>query len=415
MNMRLPFLTWLPVFGLLAGAAAGSTEAGQAAAPPRATAKAKPAARPPASSAAFDALVKEADAARDANRLADAIPLYEKALAHDQKWVEGWWALGTSNYQLDRYQPARDAFRRVLDLQPQNGAAVTFKGLCEFQLRNYDVALIDLTGGRALGIQNKELVSVARYHTAILMTRNEQFEQAMQVLNDFSLEGNDTPRVIEALGLAAIRMPILPSDLPGTRREMVLLAGRAAYFTQSRMLTAAQKAFEELVARYPETPNIHYAFGVYLTAEQPDKAIEQFKEELKVSPRHPWSSLQIAFEYIKRAEWEEARPWAQQAVTDAPDNFVAHRAMGQILLETGDVEGAIAEYEMGVKLAPDSPAMHFALARAYRKAGRPADAEREQEKFTELDRLVRGQRHGAQSVGGVDMDRAGTQGGPPRP
>jgi tetratricopeptide (TPR) repeat protein len=276
--------------------------------------------------------------------------------------------------------------------------------LCEFQLKAYDTALTDLLRGRTLGIENKELVSVGRYHTAILMTRIEQYEQAMQVLTDFATEGNDSPRVIEALGLAALRMPMLPADLPGTKRDLVMLAGRASYFTSARVFPAAQKAFEELISRYPETPNVHYAYGVFLTAEQPDKAIEQFKEELKISPRHPCSALQIAFEYIKRRDWEAARPWAEQAVSDDPGNSVGHRAMGQVLLETGDVDGAIAQFEAGAKIAPDSPAMRFALARAYRRAGRTADAEREQAKFTELDRLVRTQRSGAQSVGGIEVD-----------
>ena len=385
-----------------------SGQAGKAATPAAKTAKT---ANPPG----FDAVVKQAEAAVAAGQLSEAIPLYEKALKLNPRWEAGWWALGTSNYELDRPQPGRDAFRRVLDLQPGNGSAWTFKGLCEYQLKNYDTALSDLLQGKALGIQSKQLVSVARYHTAVLMTRIEQYEQAMQVLNDFALEGNDSPRVIEALGMAALRMPMLPVDLPGAKRDIVMLAGRASYFTSARLFPAAQKAFEELITRYPETPNVHYAYGVFLTAEQPDKAIEQFKKELEVSPRHPWSALQIAFEYIKRQDWEAARPWAEQAVTDAPENFVAHRAMGQVLVETGDLDGAIREFEAGVKIAPDSPALRFALARAYRRAGRTADAEREQQKFTELDRLVRTQRSGAQSVGGIEMDSPATPKKSPSP
>jgi hypothetical protein len=48
--------------------------------------------------------------------------------------------------------------------------------------------------------------------------------------------------------------------------------------------------------------------------------------------------------------------------------------------------------------------MHFALARAYRRANRTADADREQAEFTRLDRLVRASRTGAASVGGIDTD-----------
>ncbi len=37
-----------------------------------------------------------------------------------------------------------------------------------------------------------------------------------------------------------------------------MLAGRASYLSLARLLPAAGKAFEELVTRYPETPNVHY-------------------------------------------------------------------------------------------------------------------------------------------------------------
>ena len=80
--------------------------------------------------------------------------------------------------------------------------------------------------------------------------------------------------------------------------------------------------------------------------------------------------------------------------------FPAHKALGQALLDTGDVDGAIKELLIGIKLAPDSPGLHFALARAYQRAGRNEDAAREREEFTRLDRLARTQRSGSQSVGG---------------
>ena len=49
---------------------------------------------------------------------------------------------------------------------------------------------------------------------------------------------------------------------------MVLMAGRASYMMATRNTAAAEKAFEALVARYPDTPNVHYAYGVFLLQEQ---------------------------------------------------------------------------------------------------------------------------------------------------
>jgi tetratricopeptide (TPR) repeat protein len=398
-----------PPAALVALCLAGSASLvfAQAPAPGKTPARPRPAAAKPAGAAkadppGFTAAVKEATSAREANDLDKAVVHYKRALALKPDWTEGWWAIGTACYDLDRYAEANDAFRRVLARDDSDGVTWVFKGLTSFQLKRYDEALVELIQARRRGVNaSREISEAARYHTALLLTRNEDYEQALAVLSDFALEGTDSPRIIEALGLATLRMPMLPADLPGTKREMVMLAGRAQYFMAARLLQASQNAFEALVSRYPDTPNVHYAYGVMLAGEQPDQAIERFTRELKVSPTHVLSKIQIAFAHIKRSEFAEAKPWAEQAVQEAPTQFIAHNALGQILLATGDIDGAVTALENAVKLAPDSPSMHFALARAYRAAKRPADADREQAEFTRLDRLVRQQRTGENSVGGV--------------
>ena len=321
--------------------------------------------------ATFESLAAQASAAREANDLEKAIPLYEQAVKLKQTWSEGYWYLGTSNYELDRFEASREAFRRVTRLTPDNANAWAFQGLCDYQLKSYEDALSALVRARTLGVSPKqELAGIVRYHAAILLNRIEDFEQALDVLREFARDGNDGPRVIEAFGIATLRMPLLPTDVPGSKREIVMLAGRASYFAAARLYAAGQKAFEELVSRYPDTPHVHYAFGVFLTAEQPDKAIEQYLEELKISPRHPWAKMQLAFEYIKRQDMEKARPFAQQAVEEAPNVFVAHRALGQVLLETGDVEGAVREYRGRSRTGPRE-SVHALRAGARVSASRP--------------------------------------------
>lgn len=359
----------------------------------------------PAKAAEFKKLSTDADAARQAGHLDDAVGLYRQALAIKPAWPEGLWGLGTSLYELEQFDPARDAFRRYIAIDDKNGNAWALKGLCEYRVKNYDTALSDLLQGRARGVTaGQQVAEVARYHTAVLSSRVERYEQALSILADFALEGNESPRVIEAMGIATMRLPMLPEELPGERREIVMMAGRARYFQSARMGAAAQNAFQELINRFPETPYVHYSYGVYLLSEQPEAAIEEFKRELKVAPQNMWAKTQIAFALIRAGDFEAAKPWAQEAVAASPTEFVARNALGQVLLETGDVDGAIRELEAGVKLASDSPAMHFALARAYRRANRAADADREQAEFTRLDRLVRSTRTGAASVGGIDTD-----------
>ena len=359
----------------------------------------KPAAKP---GPQFEKLVAAATEARQAERWEDAIGLYAKAVKLQPDFVEGYWYQGTAHYTLENFVQCRDAFRRVLRLAPENGAAYAFLGLCEFGMREYDRALEHLLQSRLLGVgDTPELGSVARYHAAILMSRMEQFEQALETLGEFASEGNDNPRVIEAMGIATLRLPLLPIELPPDRREMVLMAGRASYMMATRNPAAADRAFQLLVTRYPETLNVHYAYGVYLLNEQPDKALEEFERELALQPEHPWSLMQMAFEQLKRGDAQAALPLAKRAVAAAPNRFPARKALGQALLETGDVEGAIRELQAGIALAPDSPGLHFTLARALQRAGKLDEAEKMRNEFTRLDRLARTQRAGEHSVGGV--------------
>jgi len=377
---------------------------GWIAAAPQAKPPAKPAPKAPAAApagAAFDKVVADATAARQAERWNEAIELYAKAVKLKPDYIEGYWYQGTSYYTLDDFPHCRTAFQNVVRRAPKNGAASAFLGLCEFGVKEYDRALPHLLQSRTLGVGDvPDLGGVARYHAAILMSRMEQYEQALQTLGEFAVEGNDNPRVIEAIGIATLRMPFLPTELPPDRREMVLMAGRGSYLMATRNTASAEKAFQALAARYPDTPNVHYAYGVFLLQEKGTQAIEEFKRELELQPQHPSSLMQIAFEFLKQGDAKSGLEYAKQAVAVAPQEFPAHKALGQALLESGDVEGAIKELLIGIKQAPESPGLHFLLARAYQRAGRLDEASRERDEFTRLDRLTRTQRSGAQSVGG---------------
>ena len=348
------------------------------------------------------ATLTKANKAREEGDLEGAVDLYRQVVKASPRQMDAWWYLGTSLYELERWADARAAFDRVVRLDKTNGAALAFRGLCTFKQGVYAEALDDLLQAKALGVSgNAEVGSVARFHAGLAMARLGKFELALNTIGEFALEGNDSPQIIEALGVATLRMPLLPSEVPPEKREMVLMAGRGSYFMAMRLAPAARTAFEELALRYPDVPNVHYAFGVFLMSDDPDRALKEFDRELSVQPSHATSHIQMAFEYIRRGDYESARPHADKAVTLAPTDFIAHRLVGQIQLETGDVPAAIASLEQSRQLEPNSPTVYFTLAKAYARAGREADAEKARAEFTRLDRLSRLQRNGITAVGGM--------------
>ena len=67
-----------------------------------------------------------------------------------------------------------------------------------------------------------------------------------------------------------------------------------------------------------------------------------------------------------------------------PDNFGANLNLGQALLKTGDLKGAIPPLQEAIIGQPQRPAPHEVLADVYEQLGRQADADRER---TEAERL----------------------------
>ena len=89
---------------------------------------------------------------------------------------------------------------------------------------------------------------------------------------------------------------------------------------------------------------------------------------------------------IRKTSTPETNDAAEPAAESSFEDSI--RRLGEIVeaLENGELplEESLRLFEEGVKLAPSSPEMHFALARAYTRAGRKEDAARERETFKKL-------------------------------
>lgn len=337
----------------------------------------------------FQRLSGEATAARAQNRIQDAIGLYRRAVAARPSWAEGWWFLGELLYERDQYLEARDALRRLVALDPKSGPGFALLGLCEYQTREYARALGHINDGRRLGLgDDPQARRVVLYHAVLLFTRFEQYESALQVLEKVVRDGAVTPDVIEAGGLAGLRKPILPGEVPPGQKDLVDQAGRAVCAMAARKPSEAQQYFSELLSRYPNSPNVHYLFGSFLLNSSVDAGIAEFQKELDLNPKHYEALATLALLYEQRGESQKAIQYAQRAVDANPRFFAARGVLGRLLADNGDVEKGIQELETARSQAPDSPQVHFALASAYALAGRKSDAARERAEFIRLKQLA---------------------------
>ncbi len=267
-------------------------------------------------------------------------------------------------------------------------------GLSEFEIKDYNNALIHLQRGEELGLGGSaEEVRLAKYHLGLLLNRDGQFENATRILALEAGSGAVAKKIEFALGLALLRMPLLPDQVEASKSTLVQTAGEIAALLQESKYDQAFPKFQLLLKQYPSAPFLHYAYGTALAAlSQYDEAETQLREELKISPASELPYVRMASLELKRRRPAEALPFAQRAVQLSADSGEAHYLLGRAYLELRQQETAVRELEMASKLAPGSPEVHFNLAKAYTKAKLTEKAEQERAIFARLNALAEQQR-----------------------
>lgn len=339
----------------------------------------------------FAALSKQAAEARDSNRLQDASKLYTRALALRPSWEEGWWSLGTLEYDQDHYAKAALDFEKVIALNSANGTAHAMLGLCQFELGKDGPALKNFLAAQRFGIvNNDQLRKVALYHLGVLQLRARRFGDAHESLFELAKDQVRTKELFVALGQAVLLID--PRESPADETATVIeQAGEAEALSATKDFDQAKQIYRRLTAQFPNFPRLHFAYGqLLLEAHETDAAIEAFRRELNRDPKDVNSMLEIA-SVRYQVDSQDGLKYAEEAVKLAPSKPFAHYLLGVLRLDTGNAAGAIPELETAQKAFPDQAKVYFALGNAYARLGRKTDAAKARAEFLRLDKAAAGQ------------------------
>jgi tetratricopeptide (TPR) repeat protein len=326
----------------------------------------------------FDTLSAAASDARANGDSAKAAGLYTQALALRPEWQEGWWFLGVLNYGADRYAAAVDAFNHYLALNPNGGPALALRGLCEFEATQYPESLQDLQRGIALGAaDNPRNGIIVRYHEALLLTRLGRFEEAIGRYTAMVKKGASNEQLPTAIGLAGLRMAILPTEIEPAQAELVAATGRAGIQVMSGDEAGGEAAFAKIFQRFPNAPNVHYFYGYLLLSTDPVRAVGEFQQEAAASPGNANAQAMLAWAACMEGDFATSLPNAKLAATDDPSLPLAQLVLGKALVETGDASGGVTHLETLLRMDPSNLEGHLAIAKAYSNLGRADDARRE--------------------------------------
>ena len=316
----------------------------------------------------------------------EALDLYHRALAIRPSWAEGWWSLGTIEYDRDHYSEAAKALGQLVKLQPNNGTAQAMLGLSEFELGHDDAALNHIRKGKSLGLQNNpDLWNVVLFHEGTLLQRKSSFQAAQDTLEDLSLRAGCNDNLAAILGMTMLRMNAKQPPPPDSRDgNVVLRVGRAQCLAGQKKYDEARPEFEAVVRDNPKYPNVHYAFGLFLfQIHDVAPGVEQLKQEIANDPSNVIARLRIAAAEYKQ-DSAAGLPFAEEAVKLDPQQPFAHMLLGLLRLDTDDYLNAIPELEQARKSLPNEPKVYAALGTAYSRAGRKQEAVRARQAFARL-------------------------------
>jgi len=181
----------------------------------------------------------------------------------------------------------------------------------------------------------------------------------------------------------------------------------------------AQAAFEQSIQR-SQNPNAYYDLGlIALYKNQPAEARSRLEKAVELDPANAdaWNNLGVAMGQL--GDQDQARRNFQRALDLQPAHLVAvqnmikvlryqsrpqevravllkaiesdprqaelHHELGMFLVESGDLDGGLAEFEKAVELGPSNPEMLNALGVALMQKG---DGERAMQIFEKCVRLA---------------------------
>jgi tetratricopeptide (TPR) repeat protein len=110
-----------------------------------------------------------------------------------------------------------------------------------------------------------------------------------------------------------------------------------------------------ILKEFPDTPDAAAQLGaLYLAANQPQLAVEQFEAAVKKSPTTA-NQMALATAYLKNNQDELAAPILERSLAANPNDYEVQMTLGRIWRDKKDYRKAIDRFYAATKLKPNDP------------------------------------------------------------
>jgi len=272
----------------------------------------------------------------------------------------------------------------------------------------------------------------ARYRLAVVKFNGRQYQQSQAILEDLMNAGQKSGPVLRLSGWCYHRTK-RDDDAIRTFREAIQLdpadeknfADLGALLVEQRKFSAALELANRMVSAFPRSADALVLLGsIQFASEHFTDAVQTYSSALELNrdngdallglakaqaaagmPRQAKTTLEAAIQrFPGKADFElelallllresespgssqqaRAETFLRAAAKHDPNLAEAQYQLGNIALRRGQNTAATAYLENAARISPENAKTHFALSRAYRRAGRTEDAAKETALYEKL-------------------------------
>jgi tetratricopeptide (TPR) repeat protein len=287
---------------------------------------------------------------------------------------DAWNNLGEALRALDRREEALAAYRKAIELEPDNAEAHSNLGLMLIEEKKFPEAAQVLQKALAL---NPSLPS-AHYNYGLVLRQEGKLDDAIShwqralalqprqklALNNLGAAYTEKWNPDAAITMLRDAIRLDPDFAEAHANLSTALLGQKKY---DEAIAAARRAVE----LQPKRHETHNALGMALFgAKRYDEAVEAFRDVLQLAPNEhsAFNNLAAAYEMVgKIDEWVKI---FEAQVRDWPDDVDAIDTLATVYRNIGRVPEAIALAEKAIQMKPDFAEAHFNHAMSLLTAGR---------------------------------------------
>jgi tetratricopeptide (TPR) repeat protein len=325
--------------------------------------------------AALQAKVSAADRALQENERQIAESRYRDAL------YDGWMIAAALGVGDARLTDARDAFDRAAQVVVDNRDALESLAIVDLQLRDPAAAIGILT--RLVAANPKGQALRRLFAQALVM--NRQPEEAVQALEEGHAADPTDAETTFALASGYLQTKHVDAadklfaEVAAARPipQTYLLIGRA--YRDFAQYARARTAIRKALALDPKVPHAHFYLGTIEVMEEGvvrvDAAMAEFRRELQIDPNDPLVNLRLGMALVEAHREKEALAPLQLAARDPSAGWQAFQYLGRCQLALGQAGNAVQSLRKAVQLSESLPVhlrignLHYQLGQALRQSG----------------------------------------------